>query len=106
MIRATHPVITMEEVTDPEELAKARVQDARFEKNCAWFDAHAAEIYKEHRGKVLCICGQELFVADTALEAVALARAKHPEDDGFFTRIIPKERAYRIYANRWLVEPL
>ena len=91
--------IVMEEVTDPVELAKAFAQDARFEKNCVWFDAHAAEIYTQHRGKCLCVAGQELFVADTPGEVLAMARAAHPDDDGFYLRYIPKERAYRIYAN-------
>ena len=89
---------TVEIVTDPVELAKAKVQDERFEKNWQWFEAHAAEIYPKHRGKCLCIAGQELFVADTPKEVLALARKAHPEDDGFFTAIVPKERGFRIYA--------
>ena len=91
--------IVMEEVTDPVELAKAFAQDARFEKNWVWFDAHAAEIYAQHRGKCLCVAGQELFVGDTPAEVLALARAAHPNDDGFYLRYIPKERTYRIYAH-------
>jgi len=39
-----------------------------------------------------------LFVADTATEAVAKAKAAHPEDQGWFTRYIPKEKVARIYA--------
>ena len=35
---------------------------------------------------------EEIFVADTAEEAIALARAANPADDGSFTRYIPKER--------------
>ena len=93
------PEITMELVTDPVELAKARVQDARFELNWTWFTSHAAEIYSTHRGKCLCVAGQELFVADTPAEAIAKAKAAHPDDDGRFTRYIPKERTYRIYAH-------
>ena len=46
---------------DPVELAEAFAQDARFEKNWVWFEAHAAEIYARHRGKVYCVAGQELF---------------------------------------------
>jgi len=88
----------MELVTDPIELAKAKAQDERFEQNLAWFVAHAAEIYPQHRGKCYCIAGQELFVADTPKEVLALAQAAHPEDDGRFTGYIPRERAYRIYA--------
>ena len=91
--------VTMELVTDPVELAKARVQDERFERNWAWFDAHKAAFFDLHRGKCLCIAGQELFVADTADEVLAMAREAYPEDDGRFTWYIPKERTYRIYAN-------
>jgi hypothetical protein len=98
--------IQIEEVTNPEELARARIQDARFERNWNWFDAHAPEIYKTHRGKCLCIAGEELFVADTPEEALAMARAAHPEDDGLFTRIIPREKGPRIYANVRRVVPL
>ena len=100
MIRASQVPLVMEELTDAEELTRARAQDERFERNWAWFEAHAAEIYTRHRGKCLCVAGQELFVADTPGEVLALATAAHPEDDGRFTRYIPKERAYRIYAHR------
>lgn len=99
MIRQTHISIVMTEVTDPIEMAKAKTQDERFDRNWAWFEANAAEIYPKYRGKCLCIAGQQLFVADTVEDAVALAKATHPDDNGFFTRYIPKEKAYRIYAH-------
>jgi hypothetical protein len=106
MIRVKHTPIEMKEVTDAAELAKARAQDERFERNWAWFDAHAAEIYAQHRGKCVCVAGQELFVADTPEAVLALARAAHPEDDGRFTRYIPRERTYRIYAHQRRVAPV
>jgi hypothetical protein len=90
----------IEYVTDPIELAKARAQDERFERNLNWFNAHASEIYRRHRGKVYCVAGQELFVADTPAEVIAIARAAHPDDDGLFTGYIPLKRTARIYANR------
>ena len=93
------PPIIMEEVTDPVELQKAREQDERFERNWAWFEAHAAEIYAQHRGKCICIAGEELFVADTPEEALALAVSAHPNDDSRFTRLIPQEKIARIYAD-------
>jgi hypothetical protein len=37
--------ITMSEVIDPDELAKARAQDERFARNSAWLQMHATEIY-------------------------------------------------------------
>ena len=57
--------ITMSEVTDPDELVKARAQDARFARNSAWLQMHATEIYTQYRGKCICIAGEELFIADT-----------------------------------------
>jgi hypothetical protein len=101
MIRASKPPppLIMEEVTDPEELARARAQRERFDRNSAWLQAHTSEIYERYRGKCICIAGEELFVADTPAEALAQARTAHPEDDGFFLRYIPREKTTRIYAN-------
>lgn len=93
------PPLVMEIVTDPVELAKAKVQDEQFQRNWDWFETIAPEVYKTHRGKCLCISGQELFVADTPAEVLALAKAAHPDDAGRFTRYIPLERLIRIYAN-------
>jgi hypothetical protein len=89
------PAVVMEEVTDPEELAKARVQDERFERNWAWFQAHTAEVYTHYRGKCICVAGEELFVADTPAEALALTTTAHPEDNGRFVYYIPREKAAR-----------
>ena len=93
------PTVIMEEVTDPEELAQARAQREHFDRNSAWLQAHASEIYSRYRGKCICIAGEELFVADTPEEVLALATAAHPEDNGRFLRYIPREKAARIYAH-------
>lgn len=89
----------MREVTDPEELARARAQRERADRNAGWLQAHAASIYSHHRGRHICIAGEELFAGDTAEEALVLARAAHPEDDGRILRYIPRQRVARIYAN-------
>ena len=102
MIAKPSPIL-MEEVTDPGELQKARVQDVRFARNWAWFEAHAAEIYSTHRGKCTCVAGEELFVGDTPEEALAKAIVAHPNDDGRFTRLIPQERLARVYVDQWYV---
>jgi hypothetical protein len=94
------PAIMIEEVTDPVALTEAHAQDERFARNWAWFEAHAAEIYAVHRGKCICVAGEELFVADTPDEVLAMAVAAHPDDNGRFTRIIPRERLARIYAHQ------
>ena len=106
MIRAQEVPVVMEEVTDPAELARARAPDERFERNLEWFQGHAREIYAAHRGKVICVAGEELFVADTTDEVLALATAAHPEDDGRFTLYIPREKMARIYADQWYMAPL
>ena len=94
-----HTPITMEEVTDPEELAKAQARDARFARNSVWLQAHATEIYTQYRGKCICVAGAELFVADTPNEVLAQARTAHPEEDGsILIRYIPREKVARIYA--------
>ena len=90
--------IVMEDVTDAEQLSQAHQQRERFNRNSAWLQAHITEVYARHRGKCICIAGEELFVGDTAREAIARAIAAHPEDDGWFTRYIPKDRVARIYA--------
>ncbi len=90
--------IEVEEVTDADELAEARQRRQQFDRNSAWLQDHVSEIYTAHRGKCICVAGQELFVADTANEAIAQATAAHPDDQGWFTRYIPKERVARIYA--------
>jgi len=92
------PAVIMEEVTDPEEIAKAQAQRERFDRNWAWFQAHVPEIYSQQRGKCICIAGEELFAADTPKEAIALATAAHPEDEGRFVHYIPREKVIRIYA--------
>jgi hypothetical protein len=98
--------IVMEEVSDPRALAQARAQRQRFDRNAAWFQAHATEVYPKYRGKYLCIAGEELFVADTAEQALAMAAAAHPDDDGSFVLYVPREKVARIYADRGRVVPL
>src|SRR2546428_43321 len=98
MIRSREPSIEMYEVTDPVELAKGQAQWERANQNWSWFQAHAPEIFVTHRGKCICVAGQELFVADTPQEVLALAKAAHPADDGRFTRYIPRERIYAVAA--------
>ena len=74
-----------------------QAQRKHFERNWAWLEAHAEEVYR-HRDRVICVAGQELFVGNNTEEVLANARAAHPEDDGRITRIIPKQRGARIYA--------
>jgi hypothetical protein len=96
----------LEELTDETELAKSNARQARFDRNLRWFQDHAAEIGATCRGKCICIAGEQLFVADAPQQAVALARAAHPDDDGFFLHYIYKERGARIYAAARVLAPV
>lgn len=93
--------IVMEDVSDPQEIARAHSQFAQAELNSRWLEAHATEIYLRHRGKFIVVAGEELFVADTPEEATALARAAHPDDEGSIIRYIYPTKTSRIYANHW-----
>lgn len=99
MIVAKSTPLVMYEVTDPEELAKVAAQRQRFRNNSDWLQSHIPEVYAQHRGRCICVAGQEFFVADTGPEAVALARQAHPEDDGLLLRYIPKVKMERVYAH-------
>jgi len=93
-----NPIIMIEETMTAEEAAAANKQREQFDRNSHWLQAHIPEVYSRHRGKCICIAGQELFVAGTVTEAVAKAKAAHPDDHGLFTRYIPKDKVPRIYA--------
>ncbi|MEP7338662.1 MAG: hypothetical protein ABI977_13070 [Acidobacteriota bacterium] len=92
--------VMMEEVTDPQEIAAFQVRWAQAERNSAWLQAHAHEIYTRHRGKFIVVAGEELFVADTPEEALALAKAAHLTDEGSLSRYIYPKKMARIYANQ------
>lgn len=97
-MESRHGAVVMEEVTDAEEIAKARAQRESFDRNAACLQKHIPEVYSQHRGRCICVAGEELFVADTAEEAIARARAAHPEDEGWFTRYVPRQKLAMIYA--------
>lgn len=92
--------MTMEEINDPKELAWFCSQWEQAERNSAWLQNHAQEIYTQHRGKFIVVAGEELFVGDTPAEAHKLAKTAHPEDHGSLSRYIYPKKAVRIYANQ------
>ena len=94
------PRVIVEEVTDPEETARLRAQDERARRNSDWLQAHWPEIAPRARGRFLAVAGQEAFIADSPEEALALAEAAHPEDNGVLFQYVRPERGPRIYAGR------
>jgi len=89
----------MEGGTDPEFLAAALERRECFDRNAAWLAAHGDEVFAGHRGRCICVSDGEVFAADTALDALALAEAAHPEDEGRFLYQVPTEKAIRVYAH-------
>ena len=98
-VTAVAPIV-MQEVTDPVELASAQAQRKRFDRNFAWLQAHAAEVSRGHRGRCICVAGEELFVADTPEAALALGKAGHPEDDGSFVHYVAREKRRRVFDHQ------
>jgi len=97
-MRNVPPVMMVTEITDPDDLAAARLRRERSDCNAAWMQSHAGELFALYRGKCVCIAGQEAFAADTSREAVALAKTAHPDDDGRLIYRVPMRKAIRIYA--------
>jgi len=90
--------VDFETVLSPEEAIAARKRREQFRRNSDWLEEHFTEVYTRHRGKNICIAGQELFIGDSMREAVANATAAHPEDKGLLIRYIYKDKVARIYA--------
>ena len=98
MAKERMPVV-MEELTDAAELADSQAVREQFDRNSAWLQAHASEVYARNRGQCICIAGEEVFAANTARDALALATAAHPHDKGRFMHYVPKDKLPRIYAH-------
>src|SRR4029453_5716509 len=94
------PPIEMVEVTDPNEIAEAQRRREQFDRNSDWLQSHFDDVYTpENRGKILCIAGREAFVGEDVLEVVARARAAHPDDDGYFTMRLARDKKVIVYAS-------
>jgi hypothetical protein len=94
------PQLTVEEVTDPAEIARCRDQDERAKRNSDWLQAHWPALLPRARGRFVAVAGQEAFIADTAGEAWRMARAAHPEDTGAISQYVLGGKGPRIYACR------
>ena len=97
------PVLQIEEVNDPAEVARCKAQDERARGNSDWLQSHWADVLPQARGKFIAVAGREAFIATTPEEAWAMARAAHPEDDGALGQYVFPEQGPRIYENRWRV---
>lgn len=96
----SEPRLIIEEVTDSAHTARIRAQLERFSRNSDWLAAHWADVLPQARGRHIAVACQEAFIADTPEEALAQARAEHPDDDGLLLRYVPAQLGPRIYARR------
>jgi hypothetical protein len=94
-----NPQLTVVEVTDPQRIARHRLQDERHERNLQWLEAHWGDLSRA-RGRYVAVANERAFVADTAELAWEWARTEHPEDDGAVVMFVPQEKSWRVYANR------
>ena len=85
----------IEDVTNPDDIARFRAQDARHRRNSEWLQTHWAEGLSQARGKFVAVAGQEAFIADTPAEAWAWVDAMHPEGNGALVRYIRPEEGPR-----------
>jgi hypothetical protein len=102
MIRdaTTEPRPVIEDIKAPSEIKRCRDQDSRAPRNSDWLQAHWTTLLPQARGKFIAIAGQEAFIAATADEAWALARAAHPDDDGIISQYVLPGKGPRVYACR------
>jgi hypothetical protein len=97
----SEPRYVIEEVTDSEHTARIRAQLERFSRNSDWLAANWADVLPQARGRHIAVACQQAFIADTPEQALALAKAAHPDDDGLLLRYVPAQLGPRIYAHRW-----
>jgi hypothetical protein len=96
----SEPRFIIEEVTDPDEIARARAQDACARRNSDWLQTHWSDVLPQARGRHIAVAGQEAFIADSPEEALAMATAAHPDGDGALLQYLRPERGPRIYSPR------
>lgn len=92
--------ITVEFLSNAEELTPYTEQLQRARLNRDWLEAHWSEILPSVRGKFLAVAGQQAFVADTPEEAWNMAEAAFPNDDGAFVQFVRSLEGPRFYANQ------
>jgi hypothetical protein len=92
--------ITIDEVTDPAEIARAQAQHERHRRNVDWLESHWDGLLPQARGRFVAIANQQASIADTAQEAWAWIKSHHADDNGAFVHYVPRHTGPRIYANR------
>lgn len=94
------PLTIVEEVTDPDEIVRTRVQHEQARRNSDWLQTHWSDELPQAYGKFIAVAGQEAFIAETPSTAWAWARANHPDDRGALVEYVMPPGGPRFYANR------
>ncbi|MBY0527370.1 MAG: hypothetical protein K2R98_28500 [Gemmataceae bacterium] len=94
------PKYVIEEVNDPEYVARFKASMAQFKANLDWLQAHWGDLLPQARGKYVAVAGREAFIADTAKEAYDWADTAHPYDEGAWVTHVRRTPGYNAYANR------
>jgi hypothetical protein len=92
------PKVTIDEVTDPREIERHRVQDEWHARNLKWLESHWSDL-PHACGRYVAVADEQAFVAETAAAAWAWVRSEHPHDGGAVVMRVPAEQGWRIYAN-------
>jgi hypothetical protein len=100
------PKITFEEVPASARTERDRLADEQFHRNTKWLAAHWADVLPQAHGRFIAVSGQEAFIADTIEEALARAKAAHPDDEGIVSQYVLPPGGPRIYGNRWGMDSL
>jgi hypothetical protein len=75
---------------DEEFNSRVCAQFEKYDRNRAWFQAHATEIGITHQGRYICVAAAELFVGDEPKVLYERVRKAHPSEWGsFFVKYIP-----------------
>ena len=90
-------------ITDPAVLEQIRQSSEQFHKNDDWLLAHWNDLVPGVYGKHLVVAGQEAFISDSMEDALARAKAAHPDDMGIISRYVFPPTGPRIYAIRGTV---
>ena len=96
----TFTSVTVEEVTDPAEVARVHRRHNQAQRNSAWLETHWDDLLPHAFGRFIAVAGEEAHIADSAHEARSWAKEVHPEDLGALVEYVLPPGGPRFYANR------
>jgi hypothetical protein len=80
---------------NPAELARLAAEHEEFCRNQAWLEQHQEEVEGQALGQFLVVAGLQAFIAEKVQDAVAKARAAHPNETGMLIKYVPPRKPPR-----------